>query len=202
NEEEGEHDDEEEDEQGDEEVLWQDVPVGEDEMNDGDVDGDEEADDAIPIMGADVEEEGDMSDADEYDKLGVLDVTNAGGATFGIFASASRGRESFILDAFGGGNPPEVDQLFWHELSRPSRRRKESVGGLVIPWQSFATLAKFIIGAGHAATSIRGLSTYTSVAFSAFDVVWTKVVQSRMMGDSPSLPHSFYESADTPILDV
>ncbi|KAI0081201.1 hypothetical protein K474DRAFT_1768664 [Panus rudis PR-1116 ss-1] len=124
NEDEGEHDDEDEDEEGDEEVLWQDVAVGEDEMNDADIDGMEDADDAIPVMGADAEEEGDMSDAEDYDELGVLDMPNTGGAT-GIFATASRGGDPFVLDAFGPRNPQEVDELFWQGMSRPNRRRLE-----------------------------------------------------------------------------
>ncbi|CAL1707508.1 unnamed protein product [Somion occarium] len=123
---EGNEDDEEDDgaddEDVDEEVMWQDVGVGEDAGDDGGDDGDEEPDDTIPIMAADMEEEGDMmSEADEFDEIGALDIAHQPPAP-NVFVGQA---EPFIFDGFPEGNAREGPQLFWQSSTRPTRRRAD-----------------------------------------------------------------------------
>ncbi|KAK7687105.1 hypothetical protein QCA50_009606 [Cerrena zonata] len=125
----GDEDEDEDEDDGDEEVMWQDVRVGEDAADEGGEDVDDEHNGTIPIMTADLEEEGDISEADEFDDLGILDLAQEPPAAAGVFVGEAEPFNMFG-DGFTDANARDAPQLFWQGSMRNSRRREDGLENL------------------------------------------------------------------------
>ncbi|KAI0644511.1 hypothetical protein C8Q79DRAFT_912719 [Trametes meyenii] len=124
---EGEHaeddDDEEEEEEGDE-VMWQDIAVGDGEGDEAGDEPDDEEDAAdMPIAPIDMDDEADIiSEGDEFaDELGIADEGHPGPNLFDLAAGVANALASGPFAGLAGG--AEGHPVMWTGSVRSSRRR-------------------------------------------------------------------------------
>ncbi|KAI8975845.1 hypothetical protein BD414DRAFT_580582 [Trametes punicea] len=117
--------DAEEEEEGGEEVMWQDIAVGEGEVDEGGDEPDEEEDagDVPPIAPVDMDDEADViSEGDEFaDELGIIDDGQPGPNLFDIAAGFANALAGGPFAGIGGG--AEGHPVMWTGSVRSTRRR-------------------------------------------------------------------------------
>ncbi|OCH84897.1 hypothetical protein OBBRIDRAFT_891524 [Obba rivulosa] len=108
-----------EDEDEGEEVMWQDIAVGDEVLDHAPDEGDEEDEAGVPIMQMNLGEEGDAASEEDYGD----DVGPADGAPVPNVLEIATGFANAFTDGGVFANDREGRQLFWTGPARTARRR-------------------------------------------------------------------------------